>query len=46
MLMILKEIYGEMGVYTDNQLPQTILPFDITNNESPKELKPLNVSSD
>lgn len=46
MLMILKEIYGEMGVCTDNQLPQTILPFDITDNESSKDLKPLNVSSD
>ena len=33
MLLVLKEIYGDMGVYTDNQLPQTILPFDITDGE-------------
>ncbi|XKL62212.1 hypothetical protein PGB90_002045 [Kerria lacca] len=30
-LLVLKEIYGDVGVYTDNQLPQTILPFDITD---------------
>lgn len=34
MLLVLKEIYGDMGVYTDNQLPQTILPFDITDGEA------------
>ena len=34
MLLVLKEIYGDMGVYTDNQLPQTILPFDITDGEN------------
>ena len=32
MLLVLKEIYGDMGVLTDNQLPQTILPFDITSD--------------
>lgn len=33
MLLVLKEIYGDMGVCTDNQLPQTILPFDITDGQ-------------
>lgn len=40
MLLVLKEIYGDMGVYTDNQLPQTILPFDITDGENPIEHLP------
>lgn len=37
MLLVLKEIYGDMGIYTDNQIPQTILPFDITDGESSEE---------
>lgn len=37
MLLVLKEIYGDMGIYTDNQVPQTILPFDITDGETSSE---------
>lgn len=32
MLLVLREIYGDIGIYTDNQVPQTILPFDITDS--------------
>ncbi|XP_065224532.1 phospholipase DDHD2 isoform X2 [Planococcus citri] len=37
MLLVLKEIYGDMGIFTDNQVPQTILPFDITDGETSSE---------
>ncbi len=40
MLLVLKEVYGDMGVCTDNQLPQTILPFDITEGPSSNRASP------
>lgn len=32
MLLILKEIYGQMGIAPDSQVPQPILPFDISGD--------------
>ncbi|KAL1122817.1 hypothetical protein AAG570_003143 [Ranatra chinensis] len=33
MLMILKELYQTMGISTDSQIPQPILPFDISSED-------------
>lgn len=34
MLLVLKEIYGDMNISSDNQLPQNILPFELNEGQS------------